>query len=126
MESLVLIKLSNGPNYYISSVKVTMACRFRKILNNANRILNLDKDETILWRYYNAFTAYNDLMVNLITSSKVIISNNNIRKLLIKVVENYLPINITVTLEVHVIFNHIEDMVARSYGLGLGFILPRQ
>ena len=86
----------------------------------------MNEDETTLWKYYSSFTAYNDLMVNLFTSSKVSISNNNIRKLLIKVVENYLPLNITVTLKVHVIFNHLEDMITRSYGLGLGLFLPRQ
>ena len=94
------------------------ACR--KLLNNASGIFDLDADEVILRNYYNAFTAYNNLVSNLFSSSKVSLSNDIITELLNTAVENYLSLKITITLKVHVVFNHVQDMLARSYGLGLG------
>ena len=48
---------------------------WRKLLNNANEILELNAYEAILRNYYNAFTAYNNLVANLFSSSKVCMSN---------------------------------------------------
>ena len=94
------------------------ACRC--LLKNSESILELDGTLETLVKYKDAFADFNHLVANLFSSSKINISNDTVRYLLETAVASYMKLGITITLKVHVIFNHLEQMLSRCHGLGLG------
>jgi hypothetical protein len=94
------------------------ACR--KLLNSAQGLKQLKGDEKVLQIYFDAFTSYNALVSNLYSNSKVYVDQDCIHKMLVTATTDYMKLGITVTLKVHIVFNHLEEMLKHCFGLGLG------
>ena len=106
--------VSKGYHGHIFEVN---ACRC--LLKNSESILELDGTVETVVKFKDAFSDFNHLVANLFSSSKINISDDSVRYLLEAAVASYMKLDITITLKVHMIFNHLEQMLSRCHGLGV-------